>query len=345
MDLVEKLKMNSVLADDEYMELLETEDSALRTELFGTAQEAAAALFHKKVYMQGVLDFTNHCPKNCLYCDLRAENTDLPRFRLNWEQIRGACQLGYEMGLRTFLLQGGEDHYYTDMIMCNLLTNLKKIFPDCALTLALGERNKLSYTRMRKAGGDRYLLRFQTADPLHFSKLHPPTEALSKKIDCVNNLKDVGYELDTGFLVGAPYETPEYLARDLTLLQEIAPHAISLSPFLPKEGTAFRRNRKANLEQVLRLIAILRIMFPKANIIAPWEIRRLHAEGQILAVLSGANVVRMPLSPAIEAGSLKTDYRTELLHIVSMLYSYLKARDYELTVDIGDSLLYKKRKK
>ena len=231
------------------------------------------------------------------------------------------------------------------MIMCNLLTNLKKQFLDCALTLALGERNKLSYTRMLKAGADRYILRFQTADPLHFSRLHPPTQALSKKIDCINSLKDVGYEVDTGFLVGAPYETPEYLARDLTLLQEISPHAISISPFLPKEGTAFRKNRKANLEQVLRLMAIMRIMFPKANIIAPWSIRRLHAEGQILAVLSGANVVRIPLMPASEPGSLKNDSRQQLLHIVSMLYTYLKAREYELTVDIGGSLLYKKKKK
>lgn len=344
MDLVEKLKTNSVLTDAEYMELLETDDSELRTKLFTAAQEAAAVLFHKKVYMQGVLEFTNHCPRNCFYCDLRAENTDQPRFRLNWEQIRGACQAGYDMGLRTFVLQGGEDHYYTDMIMCNLLTNLKKQFKDCALTLALGERNKLSYSRMLKAGADRYILRFQTADPLHFSKLHPQTDALSKKIDCINNLKDVGYELDTGFLVGAPYETPEYLARDLTLLQEISPHAISISPFLPKEGTAFRRNRKANLEQVLRIIAIMRIMFPKANIIAPWGIRRLHAEGQILAVLSGANVVRIPLTAAAEPGSLKNDSRQQLLHTVSMLYTYLKARQYELTVDIGNSLLYKKKK-
>ncbi len=344
MDLVEKLKMNSVLTDEEYMELLATDDGELRTKLFVTAQEALSAVFENKVYMQGVLEFTNHCPKNCLYCDLRAENIEQPRFRLNWEQIRGACQLGYDMGLRTFVLQGGEDHYYTDMIMCNLLTNLKKIFPDCALTLALGERSKLSYSRMHKSGADRYLLRFQTADPLHFSKLHPPTDALSKKIDCINDAKDVGYELDTGFLVGAPYETPVYLARNLTLLQEISPHAISISPFLPKEGTAFRRHRKANLEIVLRLMAILRIMFPKANIIAPWNIRRLHAEGQILAVLSGANVVRLPLTAAPEAGSLKTDAREQLLHNLTMLYSNLKGHGYEMTVGMGNSLLYKKKK-
>lgn len=343
MDLVEKLKMNSVLTDEEYMELLATDDGELRTKLFVTAQEALSQVFENKVYMQGVLEFTNHCPKNCLYCDLRAENTDQPRFRLNWEQIRGACQLGHDMGLRTFILQGGEDHYYTDMIMCNLLTNLKKFFPDCALTLALGERSKLSYNRMYKAGADRYLLRFQTADPLHFSKLHPPTDALSKKIDCINDVKDMGYELDTGFLVGAPYETPVYLARNLTLLQEISPHAISISPFLPKEGTAFRRHRKANLEIVLRLIAILRIMFPKANITAPWNIRRIHAEGQILAVLSGANVVRLPLTAAPEAGSIKTNHREELLHTLSFLYTNLKKHNYELTVGIGNSLLYKKK--
>ena len=218
------------LADEQYLELLRSQDPSLRNKLFAAAQEAVNYLFHRRVYMQGVLEFTNHCPRNCFYCDLREENRDKKRFRLNSEEIRGALKEGYELGLRSFILESGEDHYYTDIIMGNLISTLKGEFPDCALGLSIGERSRLSYSRMKKSGADRYLLRFETADPLHFSRLHPPLNSLSTKIDCLNDLKLLGYELDTGFLVGAPYEMAEYLARDLTMLQEINPDTISLSP-------------------------------------------------------------------------------------------------------------------
>lgn len=342
-DLVDKLKEYSVLTDEEYKELLLTEDPLLRAKLFRGAQEAMNFVFHRKVHFQGVLEFTNHCPRNCLFCRRREENNDLPRFRLNWEQIRGACELGYRMGIRSFLLQGGEDHYYTDMIMCNLLRNLQQQFPDCALGLSIGERSRQSYHRLHQAGAQRYFLSFQTADPLHFSRLHPPTHALSTKIACINDLKDLDYETDTGFLVGAPYEQVEYLVRDLTLLQELAPHSITLIPFLPEEGTPFYQQDRMALEEYLRLTAVLRILFPRANIVAPWSIRRIHAHGQILSVQSGANVLRMPMAPPAGPEDLNQDARKKMLHTVEVMYRYLKNCGYALIPGRGDSLLYPHR--
>jgi biotin synthase len=338
MDVVEQLKQKSVLTDKQYLELLRTNHPTVRNKLFAAAQEAINYLYHRKVYMQGVLDFTNHCPKNCFYCDLRAENSELKRFRLNWEQIRGACQEGYKMGLRTFVLQSGEDHYYTDMIMCNLLTTLKQEFPDCAVELATGERTKLSYKRMYKSGADRYLLRFETADPLHFSRLHPPSSALSTKINCINDLKEIGYELDTGFIVGAPYEMPEYLARDLTLLQELEPDCISLTPFVPREGTSFRHQMPCNLETFLRLTAILRVMFPKANIVASPLLDRIHVQGQVMAILSGANVLRVNMPVPLMPGEKRRSYQPSLLRKLQSLYSSLQSHEYEMVVGRGNSM-------
>ena len=329
MDLVDKLKEYSVLTDEEYKALLQTEDPLLRAKLFRGAQEAMSYVFHRRVYFQGVLEFSNHCPQNCLYCRRREENDELPRFRLNWEQIRGACALGYELGVRSFLLEGGEDHYYTDMI--------------CALGLSVGERTKKSYYRLHQAGAQRYFLSFVTSDPLHFTRLHPPTHSLSTKIDCINDLKDLGYETDTGFLAGAPYEQVDYLVKDLTLLQELAPHNITLTPFLPEDGTPFRQENRMALEEYLRLTAILRILFPRANIVAPWAIRRIHAHGQILSVQSGANVLRMPMQPPADPDSLNQDARKKLLHTIEVMYRYLKHYGYEMTLGRGDSMLYPKR--
>jgi biotin synthase len=343
MDVVDALMKNSALTDDQYLELLRTNDPTLRSKLFAAAQEAITYLFHRKVYLQGVLDFTNHCPRNCFYCDLRAENSDLKRFRLNWEQIRGACREAFKLGIRTFVLQSGEDQYYTDMIMGNLLSTLKQEFPECAVELALGERTKGSYKRMFKSGADRYLLRFETADPLHFSRLHPPSFALSTKIDCLNDLKTIGYELDTGFIVGAPYEMPEYLARDLTLLQELSPDCISLAPFLPREGTTFRHQMPCNLETFLRLIAILRVMFPKANIVASPLLDKVHVQGQVMAVLSGANVLRVTMTvPPMPGEPRRTYAQRSLLRKLQSLYSSLQSHEYEMVVDRGDSLTRKK---
>lgn len=343
MDVVDLLMQRSSLADEQYLELLRSQDPSLRNKLFAAAQEAVNYLFHRRVYMQGVLEFTNHCPRNCFYCDLREENRDKKRFRLNSEEIRGALKEGYELGLRSFILESGEDHYYTDIIMGNLISTLKGEFPDCALGLSIGERSRLSYSRMKKSGADRYLLRFETADPLHFSRLHPPSNSLSTKIDCLNDLKLLGYELDTGFLVGAPYEMAEYLARDLTMLQEINPDTISLSPFVPREGTSFRHQLPCNLETFLRLTAILRVMFPKANIAASPLVNSIHVQGQVMAIYSGANVLRVPLFPPPVPGVTRRSGGVFLLRRLQSLYASLSSHNYEMVVDRGDSLRFLER--
>ncbi len=342
MDLVDKLKEYGVLTDEEMKELLLTENGALRNKLFLTAQEVLRTLFHNQVWFQGTLQFTNHCPENCLFCERRAENRELERFRLNWEQIKGACRQGYELGIRSFVLSGGQDPYYTDMILCNILTNLKKEFPDCAIGLSMGERNHLSYQRLMRSGAERYTLSFVTADPLHFSKLHAPRRVLSTKITCLNDLKELGYEVDTGFLVGAPGEEAEHLLRDLTLLSELHPQSLTLTPFCPQTGTPFRQGNKAPLEEYLRLIAVLRILYPRANIAVPWEIRRIHTRGQLLSIQSGANVIRMLMEPPAAAGDLQNQSRKNLLHTIEVQYRFLKSYGYALTPGRGDSLLNSK---
>ena len=297
MDLIEKLQKEGLLTEDEFCRLLWTEDENIRSELFTTAQQTAWENFGKKIYIRGLIEFTNHCQRDCFYCGLRCSNKKVERYRMPKEVIMDCCKAGYAMGFRTFVLQGGEDHYYTDEVMCNLIRSIKHLYPDCAITLSIGERSLKSYKEMYDAGADRYLLRHETADSLHYSRLHPPAYSLAVRQDCLYDLQSIGYQVGSGFMVGSPYQLTEYLAKDFAFLRVLNPAMIGIGPFIPNKDTPFRHQKAGSLELTLRCIAILRIMFPTANIPSTTALGTLHPEGRLHGILAGANVLMPNLSP------------------------------------------------
>lgn len=341
MDLVDKLQAEGILTEDEYCRLLLTDDENLRAKLFMVAQQIATLNFGKRIYIRGLIEFTNHCQKDCFYCGLRCSNKKVERYRMPKDVIMACCKTGYTMGFRTFVLQGGEDHYYTDENMCNIIRSIKHLYPDCAITLSLGERSLRSYKEMFDAGADRYLLRHETADSLHYSRLHPPSNSLAVRKDCLNDLKSIGYQVGSGFMVGSPYQLTEYIAKDFEYLRELEPAMIGIGPFIPNKDTPFRHQKAGSLELTLRCIAILRIMFPQANIPATTALGTLHPNGRLHGVLAGANVIMPNLSP-VEAQERYTLYDKiatcdgSLSQNLDLLTTQLAPYGYSMVVDRGD---------
>ena len=341
MDLVTKLATEHILKEDEFKTLLLTEKVAERNKLFSYAQQVAIFNFNKQIYIRGLIEFTNHCQKDCFYCGLRCSNKYVSRYRLTKEQILTCCKRGYNLGFRTFVLQGGEDHYFTDDVMCDIISAIKMYFPDCAITLSIGERTRRSYQRLYDAGADRYLLRHETADSLHYSRLHPPSYKLSTRLDCLRDLKEIGFQVGAGFMVGAPYKVPEYLVGDFLYLKELEPAMIGIGPFIPQQDTPFRHQEPGSLEMTLRCIAILRLMFPRALIPATTALATLHPNGRVHGILSGANVIMPNLTPEDERDKYtlydgKTTASGEAVSSLRLVNSQLRNIGYEMVVDRGD---------
>lgn len=259
---------------------------AVRKEVYGT-----------DVYIRGLIETSNHCRNNCLYCGIRAANGAVSRYRLKKEQILSCCKMGYELGFRTFVMQGGEDGYYTDDVMCDIISAIKVDFPDCAITLSLGERSAESYRRMYEAGADRYLLRHETADDAHYSSLHPDNMKLSSRKKCLYDLKSAGYQVGSGFMVGSPGQSVHSLIADLRFLQELCPDMIGIGPFISHKDTPFAKEKNGSLELTLKLIAVLRLMFPHALIPATTALGTIAPDGRERGLMAGANVVMPNLSP------------------------------------------------
>ena len=340
MDLIDKLQTEGILTEDEFCRLLWTEDAALRAKLFMTAQQIALASFGKQIYIRGLIEFTNYCWRDCFYCGLRCANKKLERYRMPNEVILDCCKTGYNMGFRTFVLQGGEDRYYTDEVMCGIIRAIKHLYPDCAITLSLGERSLRSYKELFAAGADRYLLRHETADSLHYSRLHPPSYSLAVRKDCLYDLQSIGYQVGSGFMVGSPYQLTEYLSKDFEFLRKLHPAMIGIGPFIPNKDTPFRHQKAGSLELTLRCIAILRIMFPHANIPSTTALGTLHPEGRLHGILAGANVLMPNLSP-IEVQQHYTLYDRiggvdgSLAENMELLGNQLAAHGYAMVVDRG----------
>ena len=293
--LVEKLRANRDLSDSELKELIEsgTYDEALRS----AADEVRRERYGDAVYLRGLIEFTSYCRNNCLYCGLRAANKNAQRYRLSRDEILACCAEGYELGFRTFVLQGGEDPYYTDDIICGIITEIKRRYPDCAVTLSIGEKPRESYERYYKAGADRYLLRHETADPLHYAKLHPDNLSAENRRRCLFDLKEIGYQVGSGFMVGSPYQTTENLIADLRFLQELQPDMIGIGPYITHRDTPFCGEKSGTAELTLRMLSILRLMFPYALLPSTTALGTIHPTGRELGLKAGANVVMPNLSP------------------------------------------------
>lgn len=266
-------------------------------ELRQLAENVRQIHYGKDVYTRGLIEFTNYCKNNCYYCGIRCGNQNAIRYRLTKEEILACCKDGYVLGFRTFVLQGGEDTYYTTEYIAELVQEIKKAHPDCAITLSIGEHTYEDYKCWREAGAERYLLRHETADDTHYRHLHPRNMNLAHRKQCLFWLKELGYQVGSGFMVGSPGQTLDCLLEDLQFLKELEPHMIGIGPFISHKDTPFKEEPSGTLEQTLLLISVLRLMFPYALIPATTALGTIAPDGREKGILAGANVVMPNLSP------------------------------------------------
>lgn len=294
-DLVQQLGAEQDLQDKDLKELMETD--AFDQVLFAAADTKRREIYGDEVYIRGLIEFTNYCKNNCYYCGIRRDNVHAERYRLSKDEILACCEEGYALGFRTFVLQGGEDPYYTDARICEIVSEIRSGYPDCAITLSIGEKPRESYQAFFNAGANRYLLRHETANGDHYRELHPESMSLQNRKRCLFDLKEIGYQVGSGFMVGSPYQTTENLIEDLRFLQELQPQMIGIGPYITHAETPFASFGSGSLRLSLRLIAILRLMFPYALIPATTALGSVHPQGRELGLKAGANVVMPNLSP------------------------------------------------
>lgn len=295
--LVEKLYQTGSLTDSELAALITSDDEEAAALLKQRADEVRRKYYGTKVFLRGLIEISSYCRNDCLYCGIRRSNKGADRYRLSREDIMNCCENGYELGFRTFVMQGGEDAYFTDDVMVGIISEIRRKYPDCAITLSLGERSRESYKRMKEAGADRYLLRHEAADEELYSKLHPSELSLKKRKDCLFTLRELGYQVGAGFMVGAPYQTTENIISDLRFLQELQPQMIGIGPFIPHHSTPFSEEKGGTLGLTLRLLGILRLMFPEVLLPATTALGTIAPNGRELGLMTGCNVVMPNLSP------------------------------------------------
>lgn len=298
MTVIDKFLKLHNLTRTEYIELLESrENKEVVSRLRDEAVRLRKQYYGNKVFTRGLIEFTNYCKNDCYYCGIRKGNHHVDRYRLTDEEILECCQKGYELGYRTFVLQGGEDPYYTDERMVKIIQEIKKEFPECALTLSIGEKTYESYRLFRNAGADRYLLRHETADEYLYCSLHPATMSLENRKRCLFDLKKLGYQVGAGFMVGAPGQTISHIAEDLLFLQELQPQMVGIGPFIPHHDTIYAKESAGSVELTLFLLTIIRIMLPKVLLPATTALGTLDPNGREKGLAVGANVVMPNLSP------------------------------------------------
>ena len=314
----------------ETCKLLQEEALRLRKKYYGD-----------KVYIRGLIEFTNYCKNNCYYCGIRRGNPNVKRYRLSEEEILSCCENGYGLGFRTFVLQGGEDPFYTDDRLVHIIRQIKENYPDCALTLSIGEKSKESYRRFREAGADRYLLRHETANEEHYRKLHPEEMSLANRKECLYTLKELGYQVGAGFMVGAPGQTFECLAEDLIFLHDLQPEMIGIGPFLPHHETPFAHEEKGSYDLTIYLLSVLRVMFPNVLLPATTALGTIKATGREQGMLAGCNVVMPNLSPVAnrkqyELYDNKICTGDEAAECRGCMENRMASVGYHLVVDRGD---------
>ena len=304
-ELIEELARTHTLGTDGYEYLVRHQDEQAAALLAQRATEVRKAIYGTDVYVRGLIEFSSICKNDCLYCGLRASNQSCERYRLSREQILSCTALGYDLGFRTFVLQSGEDRWFDDDRMCDIVSAVRAQHPDCAITLSVGERSRESYRRLREAGADRYLLRHETADPDHYARLHPASMSFDNRMRCIHDLRELGYAVGVGMMVGSPYQTPAHLARDLAFIDEFKPEMCGIGPFIPHHATPFADMPAGTLEQTCFLLSIIRLIHPSVLLPATTALGTIDPLGREKGMLAGANVVMPNLSP--------TDVRSKYL--------------------------------
>lgn len=340
-ELIDRLHKEHTLTRGEFITLIKERDEENASYLASLAREEAVKIYGNGVFPRGLVEFTNYCKNNCYYCGIQGSNQHANRYRLSKDEILSACENGYQLGYRSFVLQGGEDPHYSDDVMVPIVSEIRKRYPDCAITLSLGERSKESYQKLYDAGADRYLLRHEAADPELYQKLHPESLSLDNRIQCLWNLKEIGYAVGTGFMVGAPYQTVENLVDDLLFIQELDPQMVGIGPFVPHHDTRFKDYPSGTVELTTYLVSILRLMNPHLLLPATTALGTIDPRGREKGVLAGANVVMPNLSPV----AVRKDYSLydnkictgeEAAECAGCLGRRLGSIDYELVFTRGD---------
>jgi len=298
----------------------EEADDAECSALHRLACEARDMHYNRRVYFRGLVEFTNYCKNDCYYCGLQRSNLHVTRYRLSEEEILESCERGYAIGFRTFVMQGGEDPYFTDQRLCRIISKIKEKYPDCAVTLSIGERSRESYKNLFDAGADRFLLRHETANEEHYNKLHPPEMSLENRKRCLYDLKEIGFQVGAGFMVDSPYQTYETLAEDFIFLRELKPHMIGIGPFIPHKHTRFAGYYNPTSRHTLILLSLVRIMLPKTLLPATTALGSVDEEGQVKGFAAGANVIMPNLSPF--------EHRADYTLYDNKLYTGLEAAEY-----------------
>lgn len=296
-NLIDKLHQENFLSAEEFHRLLANRSQEDEEYARNLANQVRQQVHGNKIYVRGLIEFTNYCKNDCFYCGIRRSNREAQRYRLTEEDIMTCCAEGYELGFRTFVLQGGEDPFFTDEKIVHLIQEIKKKYPDCALTLSIGEKSEESYRAFREAGADRYLLRHETADPCHYRRLHPYEMSCEHRKNCLRTLKKLGFQTGAGFMVGSPLQTIDDLVEDFLFLKDLDPEMVGIGPFIPHKDTPFAEERRGGLEDTLFYLALLRLMLPYVLLPATTALGTIHPKGREMGVLSGANVVMPNLSP------------------------------------------------
>lgn len=294
---IDKLHQEKQLSHEAWCALLSTftmEDAKYAADL---ARELTKERFGTKIFFRGIIEFTNYCKNDCYYCGIRCSNRKVDRYRLTKEQILECCEEGYENGFRTFVLQGGEDGYYTDDRLVDLVQTIHHRYPDCAITLSVGERSRESYQKLFNAGASRYLLRHETCVPSLYEKWHPACQSMENRLRCLEDLKEIGYQTGCGIMVGAPYQTMDDIACDMRMMGDFRPHMIGIGPFIPHKETPFGDKESGSAELTLFLLSLCRIMLPNVMLPATTALGTVRDDGRQKGVLAGCNVVMPNLSP------------------------------------------------
>lgn len=341
--LIDKLHKTGELSRGEWITLIQNRTPEDAEYLFALARDVRHRYYGQDVYIRGLIEFTNYCKNDCYYCGIRKSNHMARRYRLTADEILDCCQEGYRLGFRTFVLQGGEDGWYTDERMVGIISRIKGYFPDCAVTLSIGERDRASYQAYFDAGADRYLLRHETYDARHYARLHPACLDAARRQACLWDLKEIGYQVGTGFMVGSPYQTAANLADDMLFIKKLNPQMVGIGPFIPHKDTMFAGEKAGTLELTLFMLGLIRLMLPKVLLPATTALGTVVEGGRELGILAGANVVMPNLSPK----SHRKDYSLydnklcdggEAAEGKKMLEKRMEAVGYHILTHRGDSL-------
>ena len=339
--LIDQLRRDRRLEEGQWEKLFSDSDREDLDYAMALAREITIEGFGKKIYFRGIVEFTNICKNDCFYCGIRCGNRKVSRYRLEPEDILKCCDEGYASGFRTFVLQGGEDGWFNDERMCAIIRSIKALYPDCAVTLSLGERSRESYRAMFAAGADRYLLRHETADPEHYALLHPAHQTLENRMRCLKDLKEIGYQTGCGIMVGTPGQTAKTLAKDMVFMQEFQPEMVGIGPFLPHRDTPFWEQPAGSVETTLLALALCRLMLPRVLMPSTTALGTAEADGRKQGVLAGCNVVMPNLSPAdVRKKYMLYDNKAgtglTAAQGIALLRSQMEEIGYEVVVGRGD---------